>query len=310
MEAPNQSGGSATAGAAPFMAAEDLFAALPPAADVPAATATTTEASGKKAAKEKKARPEATTATPPVPAVPTAAEKMDAAATKKYGVATVPGVPIVLTSEATKDAIVKSRPVDEQLRDLLVTPEVAPGRHTLFSLAAEFHTLIARLDAVSEIEDKAKREGAWEALDREVISIAQKLDKLDPEIDKKIEGWGKFIQSINADEKAAKTEADRLAARASTFKKLSDATKAALCNVMDALGKQKVKTALLTVYTQANPVSIEVESAEYVPTKFIKPPAPPEERVDKKALLEWIQAGNPAPKGVKVLDERRHLRIA
>ena len=133
-----------------------------------------------------------------------------------------------------------------------------------------------------------------DCVDRETGEIldAERLDALQMEREKKLEGVALWIKDLNAEAAAVKAEADKLTAR----KKALDNKVAALKQwLLYALNGEKLKTARCNVYQTHNTrlaVANEQELIEFLktierPERFLRFPEP-ELRKDeiKKALKE------------------------
>jgi hypothetical protein len=177
-------------------------------------------------------------------------------------------------------------------------PAVPPKRPTLFDLESRYLEIVLTLDAV----------GSGYNLDEGSIDqLADELVTLDESVDRKVEGWTKWIRCVESDAAAAKAEADRLAERATAFKRLAERLRDTLRDVMIRLDKPKVKTALFTVTVKKSPPSVAAVSLPDLPTKFLKPPLPQEP--DKKKILDEYRVTKIAPPGVTIRDDGKSLEI-
>lgn len=193
----------------------------------------------------------------------------------------------------------------------------APKRITLHELVSEHLQIIARLDAIATMPRDAAHKAQIEAQEAliydEMEALAKRLEKADPEIDKKIEGWGKWIGELEGDHEKVKAEADRLKHRAGVQERAVKKLRETLCMAMILLDREKVKTPILSVYTQKSPPSAKLVDGKVgdIPNRFIRPPAPIEARVDFAAILEEykLTGKNPCPGAVEIDDTRKHVRI-
>lgn len=92
---------------------------------------------------------------------------------------------------------------------------------------------------------------------------------------------------------------------------------------MESLGIDRVESPVATVWLQRNPPSVEVVDEAAVPREWFRAmivtllsevpeallPAIKSTVIDAKAILELHKAGTGLPPGVKVVQDKRHLRI-
>lgn len=206
----------------------------------------------------------------PMPAPPEAVDPLDAAL--------VPAAPAVLAAPAP--------------------PAPARPRPTLFDLERRYLEIVMVLDDVGS---------GYDLDEGSITALANELVALDEHVDRKVEGWTKWIRSVEADAETAKAEAKRLAARGSSFEKLGDRLRETLRDAMIVMGKEKVKTALFTVNVQKCPPSVATVSIPDLATRFLKPPPPPEP--DRKAILDEWKRTKTAPAGVVIRDDAKTLVI-
>lgn len=182
----------------------------------------------------------------------------------------------------------------------------APKRLTLFDLEAEYLALTVALDDGGEVPDAALEQ------------LAQRFHTVDDAIDAKIEGWARWIRQIEADWEVAAAESKRLAGRAKSYEALVDRLRAKLCEVMQRIGKERVKTPRYTVSLRASPPSVVSVSIPDLPARFLRPIAPPPPpEADKRAILDAYRAsgdGSPerprrAPPGCVIRDDAKTLQI-
>lgn len=186
-------------------------------------------------------------------------------------------------------------------------PAPAPKRLNLFDLEAEYLALTVTLDDAGEVPDAALEQ------------LAHRFHAVDDALDRKIEGWARWIQQLEADAEVAAGEAKRLDRRAKSYGGLADRLRERLRDVMVRIGKARVKTPLYTVAVRASPASVASVSIPDLPARFLRPipPIPPPEP-DKRAILEaWRAsgAGTPesprrAPPGVVIRDDAKTLTIS
>lgn len=173
-------------------------------------------------------------------------------------------------------------------------PTAAPKRPTLFDLEAEYLSILVTLDEGANIDGDLER-------------LAMRLDEVDASVDEKVQGWCKFIRSVESDGDAAAREAARLGARAQSFASAGKRLRDCLRDVLVRLDKPKVKTALFTVTVKKSPPSVASVSIPDLPSKFLKPPAAPE--VDRRAILDEWKRTKIAPPGTTIREDGRSLEI-
>lgn len=177
-----------------------------------------------------------------------------------------------------------------------VTPAPAQAKRvSLFDLEAEYLSILMTLDEGGEIPDAT------------LAALADKLQQADEQIDRKVEGWAKWITQLERDGEVAKAEAARLSKRGGGYEKFADRLRETLKNVLINLDKLKVKTALYTVNVQKAPASVATVSIPDLAARFLKPPAPPE--ADRKAILDEWKKTKVAPAGVTIRDDGKTLVI-
>lgn len=180
----------------------------------------------------------------------------------------------------------------------LAAPPSREKRVTLFDLERRYLEIVLVLDEV----------GAGYDLDEGSIeSLAHELVEVQDAVDRKVEGWARWIRSVEADAETAKAEAKRLAARGSSFEKLADKLRESLKGAMIAMDTAKVKTALFTVSVKKAPAAVASVDVPNLPTRFMNPPAPPEP--NKRAILEEWKRTKVAPPGVTIREDGRTLEI-
>jgi hypothetical protein len=180
---------------------------------------------------------------------------------------------------------------------LIPAPAPAPKRPTLFDLEAEYLSILAILDEGGQLDDEP-------LLDR----LAHQLQQVDERIDVKVEGWCRWIASLESDGDAAARAADRLDKRAQSFNGFASRLRAKLKEVLIALDKKQVRTALFTVTVKKSPPSVASVSIPDLPSKFLKPPLPAEP--DKRAILEeWKRTKGAQISGVVIKEDGKSLEI-
>jgi predicted transcriptional regulator len=119
------------------------------------------------------------------------------------------------------------------------------------------------------------------------------LETLSDAIDTKVETCAKVVKNLQADAAALKEEEARLSARRKSVEGNIDRLKAYMKENMTAADKQKIKTALFTIYITAGRPTVVVDNEEVIPSEYraeVKTPPP-----DKKGILEALKAGKQVP---------------
>lgn len=138
-------------------------------------------------------------------------------------------------------------------------------------------------------------------------ALRDTMDAQSEMIDEKIEATIFVAKSLEADAEACENEAKRLMDRAKRLKGNASTCKQRVIEVMQQLGKDKVKRQLLSV-TLAKPrqvVAIDDDSKlprEYVSTKVVRTP-------DKRLILECLKKGEAVP-GCRLDEGKPSLRIS
>lgn len=135
---------------------------------------------------------------------------------------------------------------------------------------------------------------------------ADSLTALEGKFADKVQGVCCVIRQAQTDAEAAKAEASRLTAMASSRQRLADGLKAYLKLQMESTGQEKVKTDLFAVRIQKNSVpscKVVVPAAE-LPPGFQRVTVEP----DNAALVAAFKGGAALPDGVTVA-YGSHLRI-
>lgn len=126
-------------------------------------------------------------------------------------------------------------------------------------------------------------------------------------IDEKIEATIFVAKSLEADAEACENEAKRLMDRAKRLKGNASTCKQRVLEVMQQLGREKIKRPLISI-TLAKPrqiVAVDDESkltSEYVSTKVVRTP-------DKRLILECLKNGETVP-GCRLDSGKPSLRIS
>lgn len=163
---------------------------------------------------------------------------------------------------------------------------------SLYNLSAEMRELLS----LAEDGDA----GFFEALSDTIGAQSEMIDE-------KIEAHIFVTKQLESDAQACKDEAKRLSDRAKRLESNADTCKQRVIEVMQQLGKDKVKRQLLSI-TLAKPrqvVAIDDDTKlprEYVSTKVVRTP-------DKRLILECLKKGEMVP-GCRLDEGKPSLRIS
>lgn len=129
------------------------------------------------------------------------------------------------------------------------------------------------------------------------------LDMIEEGIESKADNIARIIRNNAADIEALKSEEKRLADRRKVLEAKIDRLKEYLQENMELTGKVKFKTQLFSFNIQNNPPSCIIDDENSLPKDYISY----EPKVDKKAILEQLKAGEEVP-GAHMI-QGRGLRI-
>ena len=154
-------------------------------------------------------------------------------------------------------------------------------------------------DALNALQDPDVPQ--TEALDR--------LRTVSDDIDRKADGYGKLIRSLEAEADALKTEASRLNARAKTFENRAASLKGMLMEAMRAQGKMKLRTTRFTFSISPTPPAVRVTDLDAaLNAGYIKEPKMDESILDKAAIKRDLEAGMDIPGVELVQSESLRMR--
>lgn len=170
------------------------------------------------------------------------------------------------------------------LRDEMKKNDATDNRTlTLYSIVEQLRTLDEMLDdAQGELTDEA-----------ELL-----LEKLEGSLDAKVDSICKLRASRLRSAEACRAEAERLTKRADSYARGAESLRGYLFGCMRVAGRDKVKTALFTVYVNRGRLSVSFDRDVYdLPARFQRHRDP---EVNKEALLAAHEAGEELPEGVSV----------
>lgn len=130
------------------------------------------------------------------------------------------------------------------------------------------------------------------------------LESIEDAIEVKLENTAKMIRNYEAEVEVYKAEEKRLADRRKSAENQVKRLKEGMEMMMRAGDKKKIKTSLFSFNIHNNPPSVNVTDDALIPQEYFVPVDP---RLDKKALMAKLKAGEDVP-GVE-LKQTDSLRI-
>ena len=144
-----------------------------------------------------------------------------------------------------------------------------------------------------------------EAIDEQ--SFLDTLEAIEGEIEVKAENLLKFERELLADVDALDTEIKRLTMRKNTIKNRTDALREYLRTNMERMEIEKIACPFFVItLRKASPVLV-VEDEGAIPAKYFVT-IPATQRLDKKATLDALKAGEQIP-GALIGESKRSLLI-
>lgn len=149
----------------------------------------------------------------------------------------------------------------------------------LYELTAEYAKIQEMLETEAEENDGLVSDELLEA-----------LTAASDDIDRKVEACAKVVRNLEAERDAVDAEKARLKARSESLDKNIDRLKNAVLTAMERAGKEKVKTALFTVYPRES-VSVKVDNEVLLPRDLCAKEVVTVYKPDKKAIRKVIEEG-------------------
>ena len=125
--------------------------------------------------------------------------------------------------------------------------------------------------------------------------IRDTLEAIEGEFDDKVEGWCKWIKSIESDIKTAKEEAERLREKAKRDENKVLRLKSTLAEYMNAVDRPKVKTALFNVNRLKMNGKLDIDGMGDIPDEYKKEVTRVVKEVDKDRIREELDKGERLP---------------
>lgn len=129
-------------------------------------------------------------------------------------------------------------------------------------------------------------------------TLEDTLESMDYQIEEKAEGYAVIDLELKASEEKITNEIQRLQQRKSSIVKNRKTLKNTLKDEMLAMNKQKIKTDKFTIWTQNNPVSIQVTDESHIPFNFYEEQQP---KLNKNELKDYLQKHNEEIEGVELV---------
>lgn len=134
--------------------------------------------------------------------------------------------------------------------------------------------------------------------------VVDTLDSINDELEEKFGNCAYIIKNLEAQEKAFKEEAERLARKANTVKKSIASLKQYVMQNMELAGRVKINTPICTIWKQKNPKeSVVIDNPLLIPQEYWRN----NPDIVKSLIYDDISNGKEVP-GAK-LEQGYHLRI-
>ena len=140
-----------------------------------------------------------------------------------------------------------------------------------------------------------------EELDRDAFKEA--LNQIEGSIEDKAENYIKLIKNLQSEASIFEAEAKRMKDKQEALERKAQRIKTTLDETLQELKIKKLKAGLFSIWYQGSN-SVEVIDVEKIPCQYVMPVEP---KIDKKAILQDIKAGQ-IVEGVEV-KQTEGLRI-
>ena len=150
----------------------------------------------------------------------------------------------------------------------------------------------------------------WNLMDEGTLDEDMIVDAMmnsQEELSIKLNGYCKWIKSMESDVKGLKEEEARIKAKRQTLENTITRAKKAMQMAMETAGEKKMACGSFTVSLQANPAKVvmDTEDLDKIPECFKKETI----EIDKTMLKEVLKAGNVELVGIAHLEQDESLRI-
>lgn len=129
-------------------------------------------------------------------------------------------------------------------------------------------------------------------------ALEDTIKALDDAIEDKAEGYAVINQHLKNSESLLQGEINRLQERKKSIEKNRKYLNETLKEEMLAMGKQKIKTDKFTIWTQNNPISIQVTDESNIPSEFFEEQQP---KLNKNELKDYLQENGEEIEGVELV---------
>lgn len=153
--------------------------------------------------------------------------------------------------------------------------------------------------------DYAKVLDLADSEDYDIEMLQDTLDSIQDEIEIKFENISKLIKNLEGEVEIFKAEEKRLSSRRKTKENQIKWLKNYLLQSLEVTKKSKIQAGTFTVAKQKNQASVQIVDRSKLPSKFLTPQEPVE---DKKAILKALKDGEEI-EGAVIAPETYHLRI-
>lgn len=179
------------------------------------------------------------------------------------------------------------------------------------------------LDVLEEADDEALLGPALSEIEHELHDgLADVTPEQRVAIQAQLLTMGMVVKNLEADKDTITRHLQETQGKLDATQRRIDFLKSWMLNLMQQTGVDKVKNPLLTVYTQANPMSLDIAEDAKVPDEWKRArltlplaelPAElldqAEVEVNRRDLLDWIKTTGEAFDGVTVVKDRKHVRV-
>lgn len=141
-----------------------------------------------------------------------------------------------------------------------------------------------------ELTSNYRQVAAMEDLDPETLKDT--LDAINDEIEEKVLNIGFLIKEKKFDVKTLDEAIKELQAKKETLKKSIDYLQQYMYDSMKLTDLQKIKSPLISVWIQNNPMSVKIVKEDAVPSDYFIPQPP---KIDKKEIRKALKEGTKIP---------------
>ena len=139
-------------------------------------------------------------------------------------------------------------------------------------------------------------------------TVADTLDGLSGDLQEKAVNVAMFIRNLEVTAEAIKQAEKDMTERRKTLERKTEALKLYLKANMTRCGLLKIESPYLVLTLKKNPPSVIVYDAGAIPKQFMINPPAPEPYPDKKAIAEWLKAGEKVDGAYLEQAERLEIR--